>query len=104
MGLKERLEDLMVEHELSRNQLAAGSGVPYTTIVGFWEKGDENVKLSTLRRLASFFRCTLDDLVGETVMPVVVDQEDEKELIRLYRHAKPRRKSLAVEILADEEG
>jgi repressor LexA len=45
--------------------VAKGSGVPYTTIVNFYEKGTENIKLSTLRKLADFFNVSLDYLVDD---------------------------------------
>lgn len=47
--------------------LSRGSGVPYMTIVNFYEKGTENVKLSTLRKLANYFECSLDHLVDDNM-------------------------------------
>lgn len=67
MKLTEKLDRLMEERGISRNQLAILSGIPYTTIVGLYEKGYENVKLSTLLKLIAFFGCTLDYLAIDDV-------------------------------------
>lgn len=63
MTLTERLIQLMQERKINRSELAKGADIPYTTIVALFEKGTENIKLSTLRKLADYFEVTLDDLV-----------------------------------------
>lgn len=65
MKFTDKLGMLMEERGLSRMGVAKGSGVPYTTIVNFYEKGSENIKLSTLRKLADFFEVSLDFLVDD---------------------------------------
>lgn len=65
MKFTDKLDLLMEEKGLSRMGVAKGSGVPYTTIVNFYEKGTENIKLSTLRKLADFFDVSLDYLVDD---------------------------------------
>lgn len=65
MKFTDKLDKLMDERSLSRMGVAKGSGVPYTTIVNFYEKGTENIKLSTLRKLAEFFNVSLDYLVDD---------------------------------------
>lgn len=67
MTLTEKLDLLMAERKLNKSQLAAQSGVPYTTIVSFYEKGSENAKRSTLLALSRFFGVTLDYLADDTV-------------------------------------
>ena len=42
------------------------SGIPYTTIDGFYKKGSDNIKLSTLKKLAECLNCSLDYLVDDT--------------------------------------
>lgn len=61
------LEKLMEANGYNKNTLAKESGIPYTTIVGFYTKGTDNVKLSTLRKLADFFGVTLDYLIDNEV-------------------------------------
>lgn len=67
MTLTEKLDLLLGERGLNKSQLAAQSGVPYTTIASLYEKGAENVKRSTLLALARFFSVTLDFLADDSV-------------------------------------
>lgn len=54
MTMTEKLDVLMAEREINRSQLARQSGIPYMTIVNFYEKGTENIKRSTLVKLSHF--------------------------------------------------
>lgn len=67
MTLTEKLDLLMSERSLNKSQLAAQSGVPYTTIVSLYEKSAQNVKRTTLLSLARFFQVSLDYLADDTV-------------------------------------
>ena len=53
MSVTEKLDKFMREHGFNKADVARLSGVPYTTIDGLYKKGDENTKLSTLRKLAA---------------------------------------------------
>ena len=77
--------------------LAQKSGVPYTTIVGLYERGADNARLSTLNRICTCFNVSLDYLVydqydvpddfapnGNRAM-VSCETNDEIELISLFR-------------------
>ena len=55
MGLTDKLDILMKERNINKAELARASGVPYTTIDGFYKKGSENAKLSTLKKLCAYF-------------------------------------------------
>lgn len=67
MGLTYKLDLLMKEKNINKAELARESGIPYTTIDGFYKKGSENAKLSTLKRLCSYFECSLDYLTDNSV-------------------------------------
>ena len=94
MGLTDKLDLLMKERNINKADLARESGVPYTTIDGFYKKGSENAKLSTLKKLCTYFNCTLDYLADDAVddSPTTIaahfdgDEytEDELEDIRAY--------------------
>ena len=71
MGLTEKLDLLMEERKINKAQLARESGVPYTTIDGFYKKGADNAKLSTLKKLCAYFDCSLDYLTGDDAAPRV---------------------------------
>lgn len=55
----------MEEKRINKSELSRGSDIPYTTIDGLFKKNAENVKLPTLKKLASYFNCTLDYLVDD---------------------------------------
>lgn len=65
MGLTDKLDLLMKERKMSKADLARESGVPYTTIDGFYKKGSDNAKLSTLKKLSNYFGCSLDYLADD---------------------------------------
>lgn len=65
MSVAERLEKFMKEHGYFKSDVAKLSGIPYTTIDGLFKKGDDNIKLSTLKKLATFMHCSLDELAGD---------------------------------------
>lgn len=67
MGLTDKLDLLMKEKNINKAELARESGVPYTTIDGFYKKGSENAKLSTLKKLCSYLNCSLDFLADDNV-------------------------------------
>ena len=79
MKLTDKLDTLMQERGITRGGLARMTGIPYTTIVGFYEKGCENIKLSNLRRLADFFCVSIEYLTNE---------DDESDDFAPYRMAK----------------
>lgn len=66
MSFIERLELQMEKNNISnKSELSRLSGIPYTTIDGFYKKGSDNIKLSTLRKLADCLHCSLDYLVDD---------------------------------------
>lgn len=82
----ETLNKLMDERGLNKNSLSRQSGIPYTTIDGFYKKGYANAKLSTLRQLAHFFEVSLDYLVGEdTTNDNNIMSDKEKKMLTDYR-------------------
>ena len=72
MSFTDRLEYLMNRNGIkNKSELARISGIPYTTIDGFYKKGSDNIKLSTLRKLSKCLHCSLDYLTeeSETIEP-----------------------------------
>lgn len=97
MTFLEKLDWLMQRDKLNKHTLAQQSGVPYTTIVGLYERGPENARLSTINKLCAFFGVPLDYLAldeyekpddfapnGNTVT-VTCSTDDEIELVSLFR-------------------
>ncbi|EGT3815320.1 XRE family transcriptional regulator [Clostridioides difficile] len=67
MSMTEKIDKLLNSKNITKSQLSKESGIPYTTISGFYVKGTDNVKLSTLKKLADYFQCSLDYLVYDDV-------------------------------------
>lgn len=64
----DNLKTLRIERNLTQVDLAKIVGVSQATIY-FWESGTNEPTLSYLIKLANFFEITLDDLIGETIIP-----------------------------------
>lgn len=65
MSFTDKLDALMAEKGINKSILSKESGIPYTTIAGFYSKGTDNVKLSTLKKLSSYLGCSLDYLADD---------------------------------------
>ena len=74
MSFTEKLDALMEERGINKSILSKEAGIPYTTIAGFYTKGTDNVKLSTLRKLSSYFGCSIDYLADDdsSMQPVTI--------------------------------
>ena len=69
MKFLDKLDYLLSENNMSRPELAQRSGIPYSTIMSFYDekKGTENIRLSTLRKLAIALDVSLDYLADDNV-------------------------------------
>lgn len=98
MTFLEKLDWLMQRDQLNKHTLAQQSGIPYTTIVGLYERGPENARLSTVNKLCSFFDVSLDYLAFDQYdMPedftpnrnttvFACSNDEEIELLSLFRN------------------
>lgn len=109
MDFIEKLNHLMERDGLNKNTLSAKSGVPYTTIDAFYKKGYNNVKLTTLRKIASAFDVTLDYLMLDNIGDENYGKADgfavdyhEMQCIKKYRMLDERGKK-AIDTLLDFE-
>lgn len=64
-NFRERLEDLLIEHDMSKNQLATIVGVRPDTIYGYYRK-KLLPEIHIAKRIADHFNCSLDYLFGLT--------------------------------------
>lgn len=96
MSFTEKLDALMAEKGINKSILSKESGIPYTTIAGFYTKGTDNVKLSTLRKLSSYLGCSIDYLAddGNVDAPTTLaahfdgDEYTEEELKEIKQFAE----------------
>ena len=65
MTFLEKLDRLMAEKHINKPKLAELSGVPYTTIDGFYKKGYANAQISNIQKIARVFDTSLDYLFEE---------------------------------------
>ena len=83
MSFLTKLDKLMKDRNINKSQLSKESGVPYTTIDGFYKKGTDNIKLSTLKKLSSYFGCSLDyladdDISEDSINTIAAHHDEEK--------------------------
>ena len=62
---KERLQDLMLENDLSRLQLSKRIGISFETLNGYFNK-DFYPELSVAKKIANYFDCSLQYLMSLT--------------------------------------
>lgn len=107
MTFLEKLDWLMNRDNLNKHTLAQKCGIPYTTIVGLYERGSENARLSTVNKLCAFFHVPLDYMAldeydmpedftpnGNTVSIPHLPDEDESELLSYYRSLNRQAKEM----------
>jgi DNA-binding Xre family transcriptional regulator len=110
MKITEKLDQLMDKKGIkNKYQLAQLSGVPYTTIAGFYKKGGADVRRSTLIKLARFFDCSLDYLANNDITDINYGKSDgfavdynEMQYITKYRALDSHGKELVDTILGKE--
>lgn len=64
-NFRERLDDFLIEHDMSKNQLATIVGVRPDTIYGYYRK-KLLPEIHIAKRIADHFNCSLDYLFGLT--------------------------------------
>lgn len=109
MNFLEKLDFLMGRYNLSRSSLSQKSGIPYTTIDGWYKKGYEGLKLTTLRKLADYFNTSLDYWIQDEITDpnygksngFIVDY-DEMDLIKKYRELDAHGKRIVDSVLDEE--
>ena len=80
----ENLDALLKERGINRNVLSKVSGIPYTTIIGWYKKGWNSVSLTSLKKLSAYFGISIDTLVGNKAGDEKLSPK-ESTLIRKYR-------------------
>lgn len=91
MTLLEKINYLMIENGLNKRQLSIKSGVPYSTIDGFYKVGYENMRLPTFKTICDFFKVTMDSMAYDDREIRYLDEKtpesldkNERELLTKY--------------------
>ena len=104
----EKLDNLMKKEHLNKRNVSQGSGIPYSTIDGFYKQGYKNIKLSTFRKLCDYFGVTMDSMARddvefpekyESVVKGIHMTNEERFLVTCYRKADTLDKELALRAL-----
>lgn|GEM_PF-679558 len=118
MNFLERIDELLRIRDLNKNQLAAQTGIPVSTIYGWYKKGYGSITLPTLLKLSEFFGCSMEYLVNgakdiqKTPSPAALDvarrydtlSESAQKLISavvLFESADVPTKNKVISILVD---
>lgn len=67
MDFLQKLDFMMERYSLNKRKLSQNSGIPYTTIDGWYKKGYEGMKISTLRMLSSYFNTVLEFWIQDDI-------------------------------------
>ncbi len=103
MDFLEKLDMLMEQKGLNKSTLSKACDIPYTTIDGWYKKGYEGVKLTTLKKLSSYFGTTLDFWANEDnsnrYVPQSQDEPTPEEIQFLLEEMRAGRGSKEASIL-----
>jgi len=94
MNMLKKLDILMAERGINKSQLAIQSGIPKTTIYGWYKKGYEGVRRTTLKALADFFGVTMEYLTNDDIDPL----DKEKPLPQMEEGPKAKAHQLLDQI------
>lgn len=95
MKFSEVLRNLAEDRNLTQKRLAADLGIPVSTIGGYFQ-GTSEPDLETVKRLAGYFGCSVDYLLGNKSQQTITFKED--TLLRLFRSMDDNQQTLFVEL------
>ena len=89
MGIREKLDSLLKEKGINRREFSIRSGIPYSTISNMYDRGSEDLRLSTLVKIADFFSISVDELIEhdkakakKEIIELIENTEDGELLLR----------------------
>ena len=99
----QRIRELREEKGISMMTLAKAIGVSDTAVCK-WEKQDSEPKLSYIAKLAEYFNCSADYIIGRSDDFGAYIQKDkpdgeEKQILSTYRSLSPQMKEIAMQTL-----
>ncbi|MCM1437734.1 MAG: helix-turn-helix transcriptional regulator [Roseburia sp.] len=95
--------ELLDEKGLNRKQFAEKSGIPYTTVVG-WTKMNRLPDYSALIKIADFFNCSIDYIVGRqdefgNIIYSAETLRTEFDFLKYFRKLEPENKELVIGLI-----
>lgn len=113
MTFLEKLDLLMKKNDLNKHKLADLSGIPYTTIVGWYQRGYNGMSLVVFKKICDFFCVSMDSMARDNAeiehynpsKKKLHITKEEEYILNCYRAADDMHKGLAqCAIGADEKG
>lgn len=99
MNFIDKLNYQMKRLGLNKSRLSQISGVPYTTIDGFYKKGYENAKISTIKKIAAALDVSLDYLIDDLTEEAPAPPEDERSRIQsIFDQLSPSNQAKLLEL------
>ena len=85
MDFLEKLDYLMEENHLNKNTLSKACNIPYTTIDGWYKKGYEGLKLTSLKKLSGFFAVPLDFWANDDTLKCGGSEVKQKVIMQIEK-------------------
>ena len=85
MDFLEKLDYLMEENHLNKNTLSKACNIPYTTIDGWYKKGYEGLKLTSLKKLSGFFGVHLDFWANDDTLKCGGSEVKQKVIMQIEK-------------------
>lgn len=96
MDFLEKLDFLMAENNLNKSTLSKACDIPYTTIDGWYKKGYEGLKLTTLKKLSTFFGTPLDYWAYENMEPAIILNAKQKCILEIFNQLDAKRQDYII--------
>lgn len=93
MRFSDILRSLAEDRNLTQKQLAADLGIPASTVGGYFQ-GTSEPDLEMVKRLAVYFNCTVDYLLGKKSQQAISIQED--TLLHVFRNMDSNQQNLYI--------
>lgn len=99
MNFLKNLENLMIEKNINRSELARACGLSTSTVNSWWNRSCENISLQTLLKLSQYFNVSLEALVNSPPAKVYVyndtefTEEELQQIDKFANFVKSQRKA-----------
>lgn len=103
MTFLEKLDCLLKEKKMNKHKFSELSNIPYTTIMGWYQRGYAGMTLSAFKKICDYFGVTLDSMARDELgieyyNPNKKDlhlTKDEELFLQCYRSADDMHRGLA---------
>lgn len=91
MNFTNKLDKYLYENNYTKADFSKNSGIPYTTICGWYAKNIKNMQKETIDKLLEYFNCSYEDLFSDNDNSLSYSLSNyEKEVIDLVRKVETK--------------